>query len=150
MAKVKTMKGVQLLVQIGNGANPEVFAHDCLINTDRGIAFSSDENTQNVPDCDDPELPAWVERNKDGLQAVINGSGMLHTASVETFFNWMNSDDAKNVRVLMNGVSGANGGGYFAGAFKLTSFEITATRNEKVTCSLTLGNDGPVTWTDNA
>ena len=150
MAAVKAMNGTSLLVQIGDGGSPEVFAHDCLINTERGIAFASETNRQVIPDCDTPEAPAWSVVNKDGLSATITGAGMLHTASVPDWDAWFNSDDAKNVRVLLNGVTLVNGGGHWAGAFKLTAWEITGTRNEKAQVSVTLESDGAVTWVNAA
>jgi predicted secreted protein len=150
MAAVKTLNGEKLLVQIGDGASPsETFTHDCLINTERGIAFSADTQEFVVPDCLAPEDPAWKEVTKDGLSASINGAGMLHTSSVETWFNWFKSSDTKNVRVKVD-VAGADGGGYWQGAFHLTSFEITGNRKEKSTVSVTLMSNGPVTWTDAA
>jgi predicted secreted protein len=148
MAVVKTMNGTQLLVQIGDGATPtEAFVADCLINTQRGISFSAETNEFIIPDCDNPDDPAWKEVTKDGLSATISGAGMLHTASVETMFQWFTSKNTKNVRVRIN-VSGANGGGYWAGAFHCTEFEVTGERNAKADCSITLVSNGPITWTD--
>jgi hypothetical protein len=146
MATVKYLSGTQLLVQIGDGASPEVFSADCLINTDRGISFESETNRQVIPDCDNPDDPAWSVMDKDGLSATISGSGMLHTPSVSEWFDWYNGNDGKNVRVLLNGVTLANGGGHWAGSFKLTAFEVTGARNEKSQVSVTLESDGPVTW----
>ena len=146
MATVKYLNGVQLLVQIGDGADPEVFAADCLINADRGISFESETNRQVIPDCDNPDDPAWSVMDKDGLSATITGSGMLHTSSTSEWFDWFNGNAGKNVRVLYNGVSLANGGGHWAGSFKLTSFEVTGARNEKSQVSVTLESDGVVTW----
>jgi predicted secreted protein len=148
MAPVKKIAGENLLVQIGDGGGPETFTHDCLINTERGIQFQSDSNQEVIPDCNNPSDPGWKTLNKDGLTATITGAGMLHTPSVETWFNWFNSDDAKNCRVLLNGVLLANGGGYWAGAFKLTNFEITGPRKQSSTVSVTLVSDGAVTWHD--
>ncbi|SHF05429.1 Phage tail tube protein [Kaistia soli DSM 19436] len=145
MAPVKTINGQKLLVQIGNGADPEVFAVDCLINTERGIQFSSDSNEFVVADCEDPDAPAWKERTKDGLSATISGAGMLHTSSIETWFDWFASPDTKNARVKVD-VPGASGGGYWQGAFHLTAFEITGNRNDKATVSVTLESSGVVTW----
>jgi len=142
------MNGTSLLVQIGDGATPEQFAHDCLINTERGISFASETNRQVIPDCDTPDTPAWSVVNKDSFSATISGAGMLHTPSVKEWATWFASDDAKNVRVLLNGVSLANGGGHWEGAFKLTGWEVTGTRNEKATVTVTLESDGPVTWVD--
>lgn len=146
MAAIKSLNGRQLLVQIGDGASSEIFAHDCLINTERGIQFASETNREPVPDCDDPDKPVWSILTKTSLSATIPGSGRLHTSSLPTWWAWMNSDDAKNVRVLVNGVTGANGGGYWAGAFKLTQFEVTGPETGRATVSATLESDGEVTW----
>jgi hypothetical protein len=150
MTAVKTLAGESLLIQIGDGATPtETFTHDCLINTDRGISFSSDVTDVIVPDCDDPEAPAFKQRFIDGLSGDVSGAGILHTASVETWFNWFVSGDSKNVRVNQN-VAGALGGGYFAAAYKLASFSISGARKNLSTCEVSLVSTGAVTWVDNA
>lgn len=148
MALVKAMNGTSLLIQIGDGASPEVFAHDCLINTERGIQFQSETNRQTIPDCDNPDDLAWSSLSKDALSATITGAGMLHTASVPDWTDWFNSDDGKNCRVLLNGVAKANGGGHWAGSFKLTGWEVTGARNAKAEVSVTLESDGAVAWVD--
>jgi hypothetical protein len=147
---VDVLNGEQLLVQISDGASPEVFAADCLINTDRGIQFSSDTTEDVIPYCDAPDTPGWKTLTVDGLQATINGSGKLHTTSVPDWFAWYTSGESKNCRVLLNGVALAKGGGYWVGAFKLTSFQVTGQRKQKAESSVTLVSDGPVVWTDAA
>ncbi len=148
MAQAKTLKGKSLLIKIGDGATPtEVFAHPCLINADRGIAFATETNDTRVPDCDDPELLAWLEREVVSLSATINGAGTLNTPDVEDFFDWLASGDPKNIRVELQGVSGANGGGYFGMAALLTAFEITGSIGQRSQCSITLASTGAVTWT---
>lgn len=146
MALVKAMNGTSLLVQIGDGETPEEFVHDCLINATRGIQFQSETNRQTIPDCEAPDAPAWSSLSKDSFSATITGEGMLHTASVADWAAWFAGDVAKNTRVLLNGVSLANGGGHWAGAFKLTGWEVTGERNQKATVSVTLESDGAVTW----
>jgi predicted secreted protein len=147
--EMKTLNGEKLLIQIGDGANPETFAHDCLVNTERGIVFTADTQDFTVPNCLSPSDPAWKEVIKDGLSAAVNGAGMVHTSSIETFFNWLKSPDAKNCRVKVD-VAGADGGGYWQGAFHLTSFEVTGTRKQKSTNTIALVSSGEVTWTDAA
>lgn len=150
MAKVKVLVGSSLLVLIGNGAVPEVFAHDCLINTTRGIQLDSDQSEFVVPDCDAPSDPAWRELFIDNLKAQISGAGLLHTTSVETWFNWWKGGLAKNIR-FKNDVTGANGGGYIAGEFKLTSFSWSAAGNkEYANAEVSLMSHGALTWTDNS
>jgi hypothetical protein len=143
---VKSLRGKQLLVQIGDGASPEVFASDCLINTDRGLRLTSDTTTETVSYCDEPDSPAWTEIDKNGLTATITGSGKLHTSSIQDWWDWYISNDAKNCRVLLNGVAAADGGGYWEGAFKLTEWEVTGPEREKSTSAVTLVSHGTVTW----
>lgn len=146
MAPVPRVTGSKLLVQIGDGADPEVFTHDCLINTERGIVFSSETSEQVMPDCSSPDDPAWKAVTKDGLSAAISGSGMLYTSSVEDWWDWFKGDIGKNVRFNLN-VGAPAGGGYFSGTFKLTNFEITSDGNKEVsTASVSLVSDGVVTW----
>lgn len=78
----------------------------------------------------------------------ISGTGLLHTASLETWFNWWKTDTAKNVRAETNGVSGANGGGYIAGAFKLKSISVSGTRKDLAQVSVNLVSHGALAWTD--
>ena len=150
MAQAKTMPGSSLLIMVGDGGAPATFAHPCLINAQRGLQLSAETADTNVPDCDDPEAIAWLEREKRSLSAQITGEGVLNTTDTEAYFNWLKSEDTKNVRVKLNNVTGANGGGYFAGAFHLTNFEVTGDRGQKVLASLTMQSSGAITWTDNA
>jgi predicted secreted protein len=145
MAAVDVINGEKILIQIGDGADPEVFAHPCLINTERGIQFSSSVTSEVVPDCATPGDPAWTSTEVDGLSATISGAGMLDVASVEEFFDWYTSGLNKNVKVKIDKV----GGRTFTGAFKLTEFGLTGTRKSKATCSVTLVSDGAVADTAN-
>lgn len=149
MALVKTIDGAKILIQVGDGATPEVFAHECLINAERSFALKADGNDVTVPDCDNPTAPAWRQRVIDVLSATISGGGKLHTTSAETYFNWLTSGAAKNVRVKID-TTGENGGGYFAGSFKLTAFSISGVRTDKANCEITLESDGVIAWTDAA
>lgn len=144
---VKTLPGEQLLVQIGDGAVPEVFAHPCFINADRGIQLSADTTEIIVPDCDDLSLPAFKEILKDGLSMQVTGGGVLNTPDFKTWFNWMISDTAKNCRIRSN-VSLALGGGYISGAFKLTAFSLTGQRKNNSTVEATLMSHGQLAWVD--
>jgi hypothetical protein len=147
MAQAKTLKGKSLLIKISDGATPAVYSHPCLINSDRGIVFAGEANETNVPDCADPELLSWVEREMVSKSATLNGAGTLNTPDVEEFFDWFNGGSEKAIRVELAGVTGANGGGYWQGNFLLTNFEITGSLGQKAQCSLTLQSTGAVTWT---
>ena len=148
MVAVKTLQGESLLIKIETAPGSGIYTHDCLINTDRGVTFESDVTEILVPDCDQPDLPGWKQILKDGLSAEIAGAGVMHTPSLEAWFNWFNGDISKNVRIETNGVTGANGGGYVQGAFKLTSYNWTGARKELSTVEVTLQSHGVCSWTD--
>ena len=146
MAGPSVLSGEKILILIGDGASPEVFAHPCLINAERGITFGSSTNPEVVPDCDDPSAPGWVQTEVDGLNATINGSGMHDVGSTEEFFAWYESGESRNVKVKEDKV----GGSTFTGAFKLTEYNFAGNRKAKATGGITLVSDGPVTRADNA
>lgn len=148
MTAAKTASGVKLLLKIGDGDDPEVFAMPCSINAERGIQFQAEENTFSLPDCSDPEKIAWIVSEIASLRVLANGSGLLHTPDVEVFFLWWKSGLSKNCKLIMD-VPAADGGVIFSGAFKLPNFEITGARGDKTNCSLSLASDGEVTIADN-
>lgn len=150
MALAKVVRGKNLLIKVSDGGGTPVFAHPCLINAARGIVFTAETNQTRIPDCDDPELIAWIKREKTAIGATINGAGVLHTADTEFYFNWVTSADPIAVRVELYGVTLANGGGYFAANFHCTSFELTGDIGDHVQSSIGLESDGAVTWTDAA
>lgn len=149
MAQAKTARGTKLLVKIGDGGDPESFTHNCTINGARSFQLTSQTNDVNVPDCDDPDLMAWIEREKVSLGATIQGAGILNTPDVEFFFDYAKDSDPKNVRVVVD-VIGADGGGYFEGSFHCTDFQINGDRGQKQDCSITLQSTGEITFTANA
>lgn len=145
MAGPDTVTNEQILIQIGNGADPEVFAHPCLINSDRGFSRTANTIQEVVPDCTNPELPGWNSTEVDGLGATISGGGMLDLASVEAFDDWFESGASRNVKVKLN----KTGGRTYTGAYKLTQFDITGTRKNRATAAITLVSDGPVPGANN-
>lgn len=144
MTAPTTIRGSRLLIKIGDGADPEVFTHPCSINAERGIEFSAEMTTTNVPDCDDPEAAQWTGREKKGKSATITGQGVLNASDQDLYFEWFDSEDTKNVKVA-DTISGASGGRIYTGAFHLTRFRKTGTVGDKVQVEITLESDGAIT-----
>lgn len=147
MAQAKTVRGTKILVKVGDGGTPEVFAHNCSINGARSFQLSAGTNEVAVPDCDDPELMAWLVREKVSVSATVQGAGVCNTPDIELFQAWAASSDAKNCRIVVD-VPGADGGGYWSGAFHCTDFTISGDRGQSSEISVTLVSTGEVTWTD--
>lgn len=138
MAAITTLRGTQLYIKVGDGASPETFAHPCLINTKRGIKFQSSTNKVIVPDCDNPEDPAWSDAIKDALSASIDGAGTLDNKSaVVSFYDgWFRDTNSRNVQVWLGTM------GHWDGAFHLTNWEVNGDRNDNAQATLTLESDG--------
>ena len=144
MALLKDASGVKLRIKVGDGLSPETFAAPCLINTTRGITFSSTTNEFAQIDCDNPDLVAWTLREKALLSCSISGAGTLNTPDVQDFVDWVTSENPKNVQVVVD-VPSADGGVIFSGSFHLTEFAITGNRGAKQECTITLLSDGAIT-----
>jgi predicted secreted protein len=148
MSLAKTLRGTKLLIKVSDmDPDTPVFAHPCLINTSRGIQFTAEMNEVLVPDCSDPDLMAWLEREKKSLSAAINGAGVLNSPDTEEYFEWVTDADPRDVKVELAGVVLADGGGSFGGKFHLASFELAGDRGDKVNCTLSLQSTGAVAWT---
>jgi len=149
MAAATKARASQLLVQIGNGADPEIFAHPCLINSARGFTLTAGTSQVSIPDCDDPDLLQWLGTEKTSLSGSISGAGTLHVPNTKEFHQKLVSPDSFTCRVRLN-LPGAQGGGYWEGKFQLTSFAVTGDRtsDNTVTCDITLESDGEVNWVD--
>lgn len=140
MATPTTIRGTQLYVKIGDDASPEVFTHPCLINSERGVTFRSSTNDIVVPDCDNPDDPAFRELVKDALSMGVTGAGVLDNvlATIQAYTTWWKSDSAKAVQIWLGTI------GYWQADMKLTEFEVTGERNNKAQVAITLESDGVV------
>lgn len=140
MAQLTTLRGSALYIKVSDGASPEVFTHPCLINTKRGIQFQSSTNKIIVPDCDNPDDPAWTDAVKDSLSATINGAGTLdNKVAVINFYDaWLRDSDPRNVEVWLGTL------GYWAGGFNLTSFEVNGDRGVLADVAISLESAGLV------
>lgn len=145
MAQPKTATWSKLLVQLGDGAVPETFAQPCAL-VSRGFNVAADTTDSDVPDCDNPDAPTWVQRTIRSFSGEISGEGVLALVSHATWRTWFLSGLAKNVRVKLD-VPLADGGGYYAGAFLLTKFALSGNKGDgKVGVSITLVSDGVIAW----
>lgn len=138
-----------LLIQFGDGALPEVFAHNCSINTTREFTLEASTVDGTAPDCDNMDAPAWVLRSIDTLSAGISGAGTMDPVSWGVLRTKMLAGASFNMRVKLD-LPLASGGGYFSGAFVINSLGAAKEGKGYVTCSVSLQSDGEITWTDAA
>lgn len=147
MAKPTTFSHSKLSIWPGDGASPEDFTSKVCGLTTKGFQIAGTPSDTIVPDCDDPDLPAWVERTMRSLSSSINGAGIMAKETFAFWRDWMLSGEAKNVRVVLD----INPIGYFHGSYLLTQFELTGNAGDgKVQTSLQMQSDGPIAWTTGA
>lgn len=148
MAAVNKVKATALLIKVGNGASPEVFTALCTINAQRGLSIAATTSETAVPDCADPDLPAWLDREKVSISADVNGAGTLHSDDLQTCYNLISGSAAVNLQIVLD-VAGAVGGRTFEGAFHMTQFEVSGTKGELVNATMAFQSTGTVNCTAN-
>lgn len=140
--KVAAINSSKLLIAISDENSPETFSHPCMINTERGIEFTSSATETLLPYCPpDEDLPGWIEREGDSLSASITGTGVYDARlnDHELFSDWFMLQLSKKVRVIIGDL------GYYEGNWLLTSFRITGPgRRDKVQFSCTMQSDGQI------
>lgn len=148
MAQPTTRKFGQMKVYLGDGGTPEVFAAPCGFS-EKALEITKDLTDVTLPDCDDPDLPAWTGREVRAISWQVTGQGVMAMEAYETWRDFALSSSSKNVRVELSG-TGAQGGGYYQGAAHLSSFGTSVSLGEKVQIAITLQGDGELTWVDAA
>ena len=145
MAQAQTVPFSGLKVLLESATTAGTFGAPCGL-TERSITLTKETNDTTVPDCDNEDAAAWVERDVVSKSATISGEGVMARESIARWQAAYESDAPVSVRVERVG-SAATGGGRYLGLFHLTSFEQSATRGERATVSIEMSSSGPVVWT---
>lgn len=148
MAKPQTLSWTKLSIWPGDDASPEDFTSAVCGLVTKGFTLSAETSDTTVPDCDDPDAAAWIERVIRSLSSGVSGSGLMAEEKFAFWRTWMLSAEPKNVRIVIDGTTID---GYFAGAYLLTSFELTGAQADgKIQISLQMQSDGEIVWTNGA
>lgn len=141
-----TLRGTYVNILIGDGAEPEVFAPICGLNT-RSFTHQINTNDDFIPDCTDPEDVPTRELTTTGEQWDVSGSGLLDRNNLADLQAAVGV--RKNYRFeLAEPASDAVYGGYYAGTFVLTNLQITGGNDNKVSVDLAFASDGAVVFTE--
>jgi hypothetical protein len=124
----------KFLIKLGDGASPENFAAPCGLNS-RGFKRTAATNTTNVPDCDDPDAPSWLESDVTSLAWSLTGSGVAASEDFDVWDGWFTSALSKNLQITL-------GTKTWTGAAKLTGLNLTGTRGSRNTFDVTIEGDG--------
>ncbi|MBY5974956.1 phage tail protein [Ferrimonas balearica] len=137
----------RLVIQLGDGGDPETFAHTCGANS-FGVTLTNNLGENTVLDCDNPlDVPAVISRHLESQDTSASISGMVTTEAWPTWRAWADDGDAKNIKLFLDEPAAQNGGHWLLPAY-LTSLELSKEGSGKVTFSATLSGGGQRTWVD--
>lgn len=142
--KPTVLPGTALLILVGDGGSPEVFAQPCGLTSNKASIKASTNSTV-IPFCDDPSAAAWESKDVNSLSMSVSGSGVMAVESFDIWNDWALSGLAKDVQIKIDDGKGEYLG-YYSGSFILSSFDLTGTRGQKVTIDASLDNDDIVVW----
>ncbi|WP_413709379.1 phage major tail protein, TP901-1 family [Rhizobium sp. Rhizsp82] len=112
-------KGRTLLIQIGNGADPEVFAALCGLTT-RSFNLSTNSVDTTIPDCNNPDATPQRTTEPGINSRTFSGSGaFVSSANTTAFMTHVIESTTFNAKVIVPGL------GTFTGTFFVTDFELS-------------------------
>ena len=144
MAQPTVLPGTKLLILVGNGATPEVYSEPCGLTT-KSYDMAASTNSTLIPDCADPEAPAWEAKDVNALSATLTGSGVMAVESFDTWEGWFSTASSRNIQIKLDD----SDLGQWQGSFILTALKYGGARGQKVTLEVTMVNDGAVVWVAN-
>jgi hypothetical protein len=112
--------------------------------TNKGVRLSAATSAAMVPDCTDPEAPAWDVVGVSGLSAQVQISGVAAAEDEDLWNQWFDDGLAKAVRYRKEGV------GYREGDMVLTDLGETVVLKQDgnlVQRSVTLQSASAFPWT---
>lgn len=147
MALAKTLKFGEQLLLWGDGNNPETFTPLCGF-TSLELTVNIETNSTNVPDCDDPDLPAWLKSSEVSKQMQLGGSGVIDTNALNEFKMWIMNGGEKRFRWLTDGRENGESNGYWEAPGILSAYGQTAERGQEWNQSTTILLNGRPTYVD--
>ena len=147
MAQAQTISFGKVVVLLSDMQTPTpIFSASCGVE-ELTMTINIESNTTNAPDCDDPDLPGWLESDIVSKQMTIQGNGVLDLNAIGVWNDWAHNElPATEIQVrFMRDISGP-GGGYYQGRAILTAYEETGQRGNKWRNTFTITFSGKPTW----
>lgn len=115
--------------------------------TSKGYDQTQSVQETDVPDCDDEDAAAQVERSVQAQSRSFSGTGVLAMEWRARYQAFYDGAVSKYCRIYLD-VPLAEAGGYWQGKFILTKFSLKADRGKKIEVDIQLDSDGAAPWID--
>ena len=136
----------RFLILIGNGADPQVFAHPCGARA-RSVSLTNNLGEEALLDCDEPlDLPSSMHRWNESQDTSISIEGRVANQSFPMWRAWADDQLLKDVKILRDEPS-AKGGGFWVVPAYLQSLDMGAEGKSTSTFSATIVGSGRRVWT---
>lgn len=143
MAKPVTVRFGKFIVRLSDGATPPVFSAPCGF-TQKSFTRNKTLGETQIPDCDDPDAPAWQARDVQAMSGTISGSGVLAKSALPVWEDAFASEESIECEVEFIYPDGDSD--IYTGRFHLESLETQAAMGERVQISVTLQSDGEIEY----
>lgn len=147
MARPQTFVGSSVALFLESSTTAGTYIRPCGLN-DHTFTFTKNATEVTVPDCDDPELPAWIERGVESLDFSGSGSGILAAEAIDEWWAAFNSTESINARIYVGKQDDVTNGHFWEGKIHLTSLDISGARGGKANVSVSLVSDGELTYNE--
>lgn len=136
--------GRLLLIKIGDGSTPEVFANLCGIKT-RSFNLSANEIDTTIPDCTDPGKAVQKTAEPGIVNRTFSGSGAFVSGGTQTILmGHVRNGTVFNAEVIVPGE------GEYAGPWMVSEFEFSGEMEGNMEFNATFSAAGPLTFTAEA
>lgn len=143
MAAPTTAKFGKFRVLLGDSASPIVYSAPCGF-TSKSLTLTKNLQDINLPDCDDPDAPAWVGRDVQSLSAAINGEGVLAAESAPDWFAAYEDTDSVPVRIEIEFTAITY---VYTGFMHVSEMVLGAEQGGRVTSNISMQSDGELVRT---
>lgn len=137
----------RLVIQLGDGGDPETFAFTCGANA-WSVDLTNNFEEQTVLDCSAPlDSPAAITRQLESQDTKLSISGTVALPAFPAWKDWIDTGKSKNVKILLD-ESGADNGGFWVVPAVASGFSMNKSGSKTVEFNVDIAGTGRRVWTD--
>lgn len=144
MARPTTIRFGRMLIKLATPATPAVFVAPCGF-TSKSLALTKNLEEVNIPDCDNPDDPAWIGRDVSSLSAQVSGDGILAEESLSMWITAFQSTEPYPVEIEL--VLAGTASFIWTGMMHVSNVTVAGEQGGRITISVEMQSDGELTGT---
>lgn len=138
MAQPKTIRFGKFAVMLGTFVANPVYTAPCGFNS-KSLTLSKELNDITIPDCNDPDLAAWVGREIASMSASVTGEGVVAEEALPVWLEAYEKSDPVPVKIVMTGSAVVY---TWSGRMHVASLAFEADLGNRVNLTVDLQSDG--------